>query len=455
MEPKHQENWDQLLEFASQLMEKKGVPGAVVGVLHAGELRTAGLGVTNADHPLPVTDETLFQVGSITKTFTTTALMRLVERSQVELDATVRTYLPHFRVADEAASSGATVRHLVTHMSGWYGDFFHDAGPDDEALARYVAAMADLEQVAPLGSVWSYNNSGFSVAGRIIEVVTGQTYEAALKELVLEPLGLEHTFLDPGDVMTFRFAVGHDAGDEGAKVLRPWALPRALRPAGGITCRVTDLLSYGRFHLGDGTTKNGSRLLTPESMSRMQTPQATIWKDETIGLGWALNIVDGARRVGHGGGTKGQVSLLTLLPEHSLAVAVLTNANQGGSVTDGITDWVLAHYLGLDIPRPEPIETSEEELAAYVGLYQNPHWDLELGMLCGRLIGQVVTKRGFPSEDVPPPPPPPPATLTLCEKDRLLVLDGPAKSDTADAVRLADGSIGWLRFGGRLGRRQK
>jgi CubicO group peptidase (beta-lactamase class C family) len=340
-------------------------------------------------------------------------------------------------------------------MGGWYGDFFHDTGPDDGALARYVADMADLEQVAPLGSVWSYNNSGFAVAGRIIEVVTGQSYEAALKELVLEPLGLEHTFFDPADVMTFRFAVGHGVGNEGAEVVRPWALPRALYPVGGITCSVTDLLSYGHFHLGDGSTENGTRLLAPESMSRMRTPQATIWKDQTFGLGWRLNIVDGARRVGHGGGTKGQVSLLTLLPEHSLAVAVLTNADRGGSVTDGITDWVLAHYLGLDVPKPEPIEASEEELAACVGLYQNPHWDLELGMLCGRLIGQVVTKRGFPSEDVPPPPPPPPATLAFCEKDRLLVLDGPAKSDTADVVRLADGSIGWLRFGGRLGKRQK
>jgi len=454
MEAKHKENWDQLLESALQMMEKKGVPGAVVGVLHAGELRTAGLGVTNANHPLPVTDETLFQIGSITKTFTTTVLMRLVERGQVELDATVRTYLPDFRVADEAASSRATVGHLLTHMGGWYGDFFHDTGPDDEALAKYVGAMADLEQVAPLGSVWSYNNSGFAVAGRIIEVVTGQSYEAALQELVLEPLGLEHTFLDAADVMTFPFAVGHNVGDDGAEVLRPWALPRALCPVGGITCSVTDLLFYGRFHLGDGSIENGTRLLTPESMSQMQTPQATIWKDQTIGLGWRLSIVDGARRVSHGGGTKGQVSLLTLLPEHSLAVAVLTNAEQGGSVTDGITDWVLAHYLGLDVPKPEPIEASEEELAVYVGLYQNPHWDLELGMLCGRLIGQVVRKRGFPSQDIPPSPPPPPATLAPCEKDRLVVLDGPAKSDTVDVVRLADGSIGWLRFGGRLGKRQ-
>ena len=453
MKAGQEETWDLLVEFIPQVMQKKGIPGVAVGLLHAGETRTAGFGVTNADHPLPVTGETLFQIGSITKTFTATALMRLVENGQVDLDATVRTYVPDFRVVDGGVSAQVTVRHLLTHTGGWYGDFFHDTGAGDDALAHYVAAMAGLEQVAPLGTIWSYNNSGFGLLGRIVEVVTGQGYESALEELVLEPLGLERTFFDPGAVITHRFAVGHDVGDEGAKVLRPWALPRALYSLGGITCSVHDLLRYARFHLGDGCTEDGTRLLTPGSMALMQTPQGAIWKDQAMGLGWKLNMVDGARQVGHTGGTKGQASLLTLLPEHGLAVAVLTNANQGGGVADDLAEWVLEHYLGLKVPKPEPIEATEEELAALAGRYANPHVDLELGLLCGRLVGQVVAMRGFPTQDSPPPPPPPPATLALCEADRLLVLDGPDKSDTVDVVRKPDGSIGWLRFGGRLAKR--
>lgn len=449
----HQALWDQLLEFVPQVMEKTGIPGAVVGILHAGETRTAGFGLTNADHPLPVTADTLFQIGSITKTYTATAIMRLIEKGKVTLDATVRSYLPGFSVADEAASARATVRHLLTHMGGWYGDFFHDTGAGDSALAKYVAAMASLEQVAPLDTVWSYNNSGFAVLGRILEVVAGKSYEAALKELVLEPLGLEHTFFDPGDLITYRFAVGHDVGEVGVSVLRPWPLPRAQYAFGGITCSVSDLLTYARLHLGDGTAPDGTRLLAPETLSQMQAPQVTVWKDETRGLGWALNLAGGAQRVSHTGGTKGQVSGLTFIAEHGFAVAVLTNANQGRHVRDAVTNWALKHYVAIDVPRPQPIAASEDELAAYAGRYSNPHNDVELALLCGRLVGQVVQKRGFPTQDSPPPPPPPPASLALCEVDRLLVLDGPAKNETADVVRRPDGSIGWLRFGGRIHRR--
>ena len=455
MNDSHNLNWEQLVEFVPQVMEKRGVPGVVVGIQHEGETRAAGFGVTNADHPLPVTDETLFQIGSITKTFTATAMMRLVEMGKLDLDATVRTYVPGFKVVDETASSRATIRHLLTHTGGWFGDFFDDTGAGEKALPEYVAAMADLEQLSPLGTTWSYNNAGFSLVGYVIEMVTGKRYEAALAELVLEPLGLQQSFFDPGDVLTYRFAVGHIMGDGGAEVARPWPLPRSAYPAGGITCTVFDLLRYARFHLGDGAAEDGTRLLSPESMSLMQTTQAAVWKNETSGLSWFLKDVDGTRQVSHGGGTNGQVSQLTLIPEHDLAVAVFTNADQGGFVTADVTDWVMKHYLEMEVPRPEPMGASEGELAAYVGRYSNPFTDIELGMLGGKLVAQVVYKRGFPDEDTPPPPSPPPVSLDLCEDDRLLVLDGPFKDRTVDVLRNPDGSIGWMRFGGRVNMREE
>ena len=114
--------WTTLGERITQIMARKHIPGVAAGVLYQGQTQTTGFGITNVDHPLPVTDETLFQIGSITKTFVGTAIMRLVEQGKVDLDATVRTYLPGFRVADEAASQGATVRHLLTHTGGWAGD---------------------------------------------------------------------------------------------------------------------------------------------------------------------------------------------------------------------------------------------------------------------------------------------------------------------------------------------
>ncbi len=374
-----------------------------------------------------------------------------MERRQLHLDTTVQTYLPDFRVADETASSQVTVRHLVTHLGGWMGDFFHDTGSGDDALARYVADMAGLEQLAPVGTVWSYNNAAFCVAGRVIEMVTSGSYEAALRELALDPLGLESCYFDPADVMTHRFAVGHEVTGEVTGIARPWALPRGVYPAGGITCHVQDLLRYARFHLGDGVAADGTQLLSPESISQMHSPQVTIWGEkEKLGLAWRIEEVEGTCLHSHGGGTNGQVSLLLLAPEHNFAIAVVTNSEHGGRLTSDVSDWALKQYLDVERSDPVPIASSEEDLMPYVGRYARSFSEIELGMLAGRLIGQMTPKGGFPTEESPVPPPPPPTALALCEEDRLLVLDGPHKGSKMDIIRHRDGRIGWLRAGGRI-----
>jgi CubicO group peptidase (beta-lactamase class C family) len=366
----------------------------------------------------------------------------------------VQTYLPDFKVMDETASSQATIRHLLTHMGGWVGDFFHDTGVGDDALNKYIDVMADLEQLAPLGTVWSYNNAGFSVAGGIIEAVTGTSYQAALKELLLQPLGLQTAYLDAGEVMTHRFVVGHRTSDDGVSVARPWPLPRSIYPVGGLICHVPDLLRYARFHLGDGVAEDGTRLLSAEAMTQMQTPQVTVWGRERWGLTWAVEDIGEVRQVSHSGGTVGQVTLLLLIPEHNFAIAVLTNANWGGAVTRQISRRALQQFLGIEVKDPMPIPTTEAELRAYVGQYQRPYAELELGLLNGKLIGQLIYKKGFPNQDMPPQPAPPPMTLALCENERLLVMDGPLKDTKADVIRQPDGTIGWLRVGGRVYVRQ-
>jgi CubicO group peptidase (beta-lactamase class C family) len=444
--------WEGLCTFVEEQIRTTGVPGVAVGVLQDGATNTAGFGVTSVENPLPVTGETYYQIGSITKTFTGTLIMRLVEAGKLRLDATVRTYLPEFSVSDEAASTQATVRHLLIHTAGWAGDHFIDTGPGEDALAKYVASMADLEQVSPVGEHFSYNNAGFALAGRLIEMVTGKRYTQALHELVLDPLGLPECYLDPGDVITHRFAVGHTVSADGAEVARPWPLPRCVQPMGGIACTVQDLLRYAQFHLGDGVAGDGTRLLTLESMQAMQSPQVAIREGESWGLTWSLEDVGGARTVGHGGGTTGQNTLLTLVPAHDFAIAVLTNADRGGQLAREATFWALEHYLGLKNEEPEPLETPAEELAQYAGWYRRPFADVELGVLGGRLVAQVIYKQGFPTPDQPPRPPPPPIVIGLHGKDALFVLDGPFKGTKADIVRRPDGSIGWLRMG-RLFRR--
>jgi CubicO group peptidase (beta-lactamase class C family) len=216
------ERFEAVCEAARAAMERLHVPGAAVGITHEGEEEVAGLGVTNVVHPLPVDDETLFQIGSITKTFTGTAVMRLVEAGSLDLDEPVRTYLPELRLADEEVAQRVTTRHLLTHTGGWEGDYFDDLGAGDDALARMVAAVAELPQVTPLSEIWSYNNAGFYIAGRVVEVVSGKGFEAAISELVLEPLGLTMSFFFADDVMTHCFAVGHFIEDDEVTVARPW-----------------------------------------------------------------------------------------------------------------------------------------------------------------------------------------------------------------------------------------
>ena len=189
--------FDRVCEAVNAALEETQTPGVAVGLLHAGEEDAAGFGVTSLENPLDVTPDTLFQIGSITKTFTGTAAMRLVERGELDLDAPVRTYLPELKLSDEDVAARVTTRHLLTHTGGWIGDHFDDLGSGDDALARICASMSSLPQLTPLGEVWSYNNAGFYLAGRVIEVLSGKPYEEAMQELVLEPLGLEQTFFSP------------------------------------------------------------------------------------------------------------------------------------------------------------------------------------------------------------------------------------------------------------------
>src|SRR5215218_9502013 len=133
-------------------MAQLQIPGVAVGVYYQGQEYVRGYGVTNVDYPQPVDGDTLFRIASITKTFTGTTVMRLVEQGLLDLDARVRTYLPDFRVADALASEQVTLRQCLNHSAGWLGDDAEDFGRGADALAKYVASMAKLPQHTPPGT---------------------------------------------------------------------------------------------------------------------------------------------------------------------------------------------------------------------------------------------------------------------------------------------------------------
>lgn len=431
-------------------MAELQIPGVAYGVILGERVHATGFGVTSLDHPLPVDAETLFQIGSTGKTYTGTAVMRLVEQGKLDLEASVRTYLPDFRVADEAVSENVRLRHLVTHTAGWYGDDFTETGDGDDALERYVAEMADLPQIAPLGEHFSYNNAAFCLAGRVIEVVTGQPFEAAISELVLQPLGLEETFFFPEEIMTKAFVVGHapppDDPEGAPVVVGPWTDARAVNPAGGEISSARDQLRYARFHLGDGMA-NGKPVLSPAGMRRMQTalgPGGAIGDVflEGFGVAWQLWQAGGVPVVSHGGSTAGQQSSFALVPEREFAVTVLTNADSGVALGMEVTDWALDAFLGLRRPPLTPVTVSPVRLAEYAGDYS-----------FGDGITVRITERDgglqlaieAPDETVPPID----APLTFVGQD-LVTLEYLGITILSDFVRNDAGEVGWARFSGRM-----
>ena len=437
--------FETLCEAARESVERLGVPGASIGVEHDGAVDAAGFGVTSIEHPLEVDAETLFQIGSITKTMTGTLALQLVEKGVLDLDAPIRRYLPALRLADEDVAERVTTRHLLTHTGGWYGDYFADPSRGDDALERILPELAELPQLAPLGQIWSYCNSGFYIAGRVIEVLTGRPFESAARELVLEPLGMSRSFFFPEEVLSHRFAVGHRDEDGQTIVARPWALARAASVAGGITSNVRDLLRYARFHLG---REPGP--LTRESISLMREPQIETG-DRDMALTWFVREVEGVALAEHDGGTNGQMARLMLAPEAGFALAILTNHSPAGNdVLRELSRVALRLYLGVDEPEPQPIDLSPEQLAEYAGDYTNPWSDVELRAEERRLVDRTTYKAGFPTKDTPPLPPPPPATLAFYDTDRVFVEEGPLTGTQSDFVRDDDGRIAWFRSGGRL-----
>jgi len=350
-------------------MARWAVPGIAIGVLHNGETSLHGFGVANVSTGAPVAPGTLFQIGSITKVFVATLVMRLVEADKLSLDAPLTACLPDLSLIDASLPDRLTLRHVLTHTSGLLGDHFPDEGLGDDALARVVTKMADLPQITPPDSGWSYCNSGFYLGGRTIEAVTGQTFEAAMAEQVFAPLGLTRPTFFAHEAILHSAAVGHMHTDAGPAVAHPYPLARCANPPGGIIAGVSDLLRFAAFHMGDGTAE-GEKVLAPDSLYQMQAPQVRVNSDSEWGLGWSLGRVGGVRTIGHNGATNGFQAQLTIVPERGYAIALLTNSSRGTSATRGIARWALAHDLGLTMPEPTHMTLAPDALSRLTGTYR-------------------------------------------------------------------------------------
>lgn len=435
--------------FVRREMSKTHVPGVAVGILDRGRIYTNGYGVTNVDHPLPVTGDTLFQIGSTTKTFTASAIMRLVDEGRVELDVPVRRYLRDLRLKDPQATRAVTLRHLLTHTGGWVGDFFQNTGWGDEALAGVVAKMSRVKQLTPLGETWAYSNSGFYIAGRVIEKVLKTPFEQAIKEMLFDPLEMKDSYFFPHEVITKRFVVGHITVGKTSKVATPWRGSRSGAPAGGIVASARDQMRWAAFHMGDGKAPNGKRLLKKSTLRLMQQEQLHVGSmTESMGLAWMLNTLNGIKIVRHGGTTNGQLSAFLMVPERSFAVTVLTNSTRGRELHPSVVRWALERYVGIGQEGVEPIRIERGALESYAGKYriESTGQILEVSARNQRLLLQFPAPESSGSASARPPIIP----VVFYAPDKFAGSSGPYAGVRGDFLRKPSGRIAWLRFGGRL-----
>lgn len=342
----------------AELIGEFRVPGAALAYWHGGEIRQEAAGVLNLSTGVEVTPDSLFQIGSVTKIWTTAQIMLLAEQGKLTLDTPVAEVLP-------GIGHDIRIEHLLCHTSGIDGDFFHDTGRGDDCLARYVAAIAGRPLTHPVGATHSYSNGAFCVAGRVVEVITGKVWDTALREQLVEPLGLTHTWTLPEDVLRFRAATGHLG--EANEPTSTWMIPRSNSPAGQICSTAADLVRFGRSFLEGG-------VLGRESVAAMAEPRVEppcrIYGSHW-GLGWILDTWEGTPVWLHGGNTIGQAAMLWVVPGPGTVVAVLCNGGDSAGLIQAVADRVFPELCGLRPPAPpQPAGEVGEGLEPYEGIYE-------------------------------------------------------------------------------------
>jgi len=384
------------------------VPGAVLGILDGDEVTVFASGLANKGAGIETTTDTLFQIGSISKVWTASLVMMLVDDGVLDLDEPVVTYLPEFKVADPDVTAKVTLRDLLSHRSGIGGDHILDTGRGDDTLERYVETCADLGQEHDLGATMSYCNTGYSVAGRVIEKVTGKTWDQVLRERLLAPLGLTHTNTLPEEAIVFRVAAGHVKlpGTDEEQVSPMWVLPRSAGPAGLINSTATDLLTFARLHLDDGRAPDGTQLLSPASVKQMQEAQIEVPDRWTLGdrwgVGWILFDWDGHPGYGHDGSTIGQRAYLRVVPEARLAVTLLTNGGDSGGAFRTLLTEIVRDRAGIEVP---PMPTAPDtppsiDFSKYEGTYGRLNVDVELKREGDGIVG-IFRQSGPLAESLP------------------------------------------------------
>jgi CubicO group peptidase (beta-lactamase class C family) len=391
-------------ETAQALVHKHKIPGTTVGIARNGNLiYDKGFGYRRIRDEQPINPDTVFGIGSITKSMTCVAIMQLQESGKLQVHDPVVKYLPEFRMKGDDRSQNMTIHHFMTHSAGIpplssllfammrtmeidpsvedYRGLMIDKnnqGPIDtyEQLLQFIGEQ-NIELLGDPGTRFSYSNDSYALLGAIIERVSGQTYESYMKEYVFQPAGMSHTVfaieeLEGYSNITTSYASKKDNNGEKVVYEAPiwWDAP-SMRAAGFVKSTVSDMLRYAEIFRNDGVVGE-SQVLSSESVKEMMKPHIAINPGQYYGYGLMITPdYYGHTLVEHGGNLKAIAAQMSIIPEIGITGIVMTNL--AGVPAPRIMEYALNDLQGLPVEgshlNVEEFELPLERLKSYSGTY--------------------------------------------------------------------------------------
>lgn len=332
--------------------ESKQLPALSIALVDGEHLVwTAGFGHQDAARKLPATADTIYRVGSVSKLFTDIAVMQLVERGELDLDAPVSKYLPDF-APHNPHERPITLRQLMSHRSGLVrespvGNYFD---PEEPTLAATVASLNNTTLIYPPDTKTKYSNAGIAVVGRVLEQKTGVAFDKQIENAVFKPLAMQSCGFFRTPQIDRHAATGWMWTYDGRRFEAPqFAL--GTSPAGNLYASVRDLAKFLAAIFADGKGVDGP-ILKPETLRQMMSPEKGGASD--FGIGFHLQKLDGELKIGHGGAVYGFSTQLEALPEKKLGVAAVAALDGANGVVGRIADYALRLLAARQAGQPLP-----------------------------------------------------------------------------------------------------
>ena len=425
----------ELEALAQSELKAINAPGAAIAIVKGDRIvYQRGIGIANVETGQTVTPDMLFRVGSVTKMFTTAALVSLADEGRLKLTDPIGKYASGIG----GKLSRVTAHQLMSHTAGIRDDAPAFGAHDEGALAATVKGWTDDYVFVEPGRVMSYSNPGLTLAGYVLEQVAKKPYADVIDERLLKPLGMTHSTFRPTVAMTWPFAQGHTStGGAAPTVVRPFADNSGYWPAGFLISNVTDLARFTIAFMNDGII-DGRAVLKPSTISALSTGYADVpssAEHARYGYGLTTSMHRGARVVEHGGAIDGFGAMVRMLPDRKAAVVILVNRS-GASLpkTSERALELLAPLQPAVPPSTAAIAMDAAEMARYTGSYTNPPQHVDLAIRDGKLYFRRGTQEG---------------EVTKVGDLRFSVAFAGGPAQTFALVPGPDGAIAFLHMGSR------